>query len=93
MQPSEFCLIYVERGLIFPIKSYLILQIATFTTFSVSELLRENQEMGKNTLAPSQVSVKIGVIFSYNLQPRSSFFLQLGLFWQKIVQALMLRTA
>ena len=80
MQPSEFCLIYVERGLIFPIKSYLILQIATFTTFSVSELLRENQEMGKNTLAPSQVSVKIGVIFSYNLQPRSSFFLQLGLF-------------
>ena len=59
MQPSEFCLIYVERGLIFLIKSYLILQIARFATFSVSELLRENQEMAKNTLAPSQISVKM----------------------------------
>ena len=59
MQPSEFCLIYAERGLIFLIKSYLILQIARFTTFSVSELLRENQEMAKNTLAPSQISVKM----------------------------------
>ena len=74
MQPSEFCLIYVERGLIFLIKSYLILQIATFTTFSVSELLRVNQEIPS---PPARLALKLelfflttynrGVLFSYNL--------------------------
>ena len=45
MQPSEFCPVYVEWGVIFLRKSYLILQIAKFAASTISELLRENQEM------------------------------------------------
>ena len=33
-------------------KSYWMLQNARFTAFTVSELLKENQQGGKNTLHP-----------------------------------------
>ena len=40
-------------------KSYLMLQNARFTVFTVSELLRENQRgLGKNSLSPNQTGVK-----------------------------------
>ena len=46
----------------FVMKSYLMPQIIRFSGFTISELLRENHEMGKNTLASPRLAIKCSEI-------------------------------